>query len=321
MLINKLPEIYRIRLTMPFKLNHINCYAIKGINGWGIIDTGLNTSYNKVTWQMFMKEHRIIKGEVRGIFITHHHRDHFGLAGWLQQITGAPVYVSPEEVDSINCTIQNSGQYVKAVAETYKKHGAPPDLVALLSAEISQMIEYNDCLPKVSFVENGDIVRLGQDNFKVLLTPGHSDGHISFYNEQQGILFTGDHLLPEIVTSICLWPGAHPDPLNDYLNSLQVIKDLYCPILLPAHGNLFTNMTERIEQLKNHHTKMLNAIIKFAGEGISVYEMCNRIFGQRVSLSRIRFALLEILACSMFLVYRGKLGVNEVDGISTFFQT
>ena len=264
MLISKSPEIYRVRLKMPFNLKHINCYAIKGPKGWDIVDAGHNTNDNKKIWQMFMKQYQISKSEVRSIYITHHHRDHFGLANWLQQITGAPVYVSPEEVESISRSLHHSEQWVMALAEMYRKHGTPPDLAAWLSEEISQIVEYNDCLPQISLIENGDIVQLGQYNFRVLQTPGHSDGHISLYNEQQGMMFTGDHLLPDISTIIGWWPGAHPDPLNDYLKSLQVIKDLFCPILLPGHGNLFTNMPERIEQLNTHHTEMVNvSVIKF----------------------------------------------------------
>lgn len=277
-----------------------------------------NTNGNKETWLRFLKEHRIRKGEVRGIYVTHHHRDHFGLAGWLQQITGAQVYVSADEVDAINRALRHAEQYVESVAEVYKKLGTPPGLIDQLNEEASQMIAYNDILPELNFIENGEAVQFGQYTFTVLLTPGHTDGHICFYNERQSIVFTGDHLLPDIASSIFLLPGAHPDPLDNYLKSLQVIKDLSCRLLLPGHGNLFTNIPERIEQLNTHHAEMLNVIQNLAGDGIIAYEMCKQIFGQRVSMNRLRFSILEVLAYSMFLVYRGKLVINEGGGISIF---
>lgn len=317
-LVTKSPEIYRIKLKMPFKLNHNYCYAVKGATGWDIIDAGLNLHVNKQAWLNFFQDHGIGKGEVKGIYITHHHRDHFGLAGWLQQITGAPVYVSPQEVELIRSAFQNNEQYTIDVAVMYKRHGAPPELIEQLIENMSQAVAFVDSLPKISLLEDKAVVQLGHDNFLVLITPGHTDGHVCFCNEEKGVMFTGDHLLPKIASSICWWPNGNHDPLKSYFQSMQLIKDLRCGILLPGHGDPFANIPERIDQLNTQNSGMLKVIQDVAGTGMTVYEICNGIFGRRLGLSRMRFAMPEILAYAMFLVYQGKLTINEVEGISIF---
>ncbi len=39
-------NIFKVRLPLPFKLDHVNCYAIKGRDGWSIVDTGLAKNLN-----------------------------------------------------------------------------------------------------------------------------------------------------------------------------------------------------------------------------------------------------------------------------------
>ena len=86
-------------------------------------------------------------------------------------------------------------------------------------------------------------------------------------------------MLPKIASSICWWPEGNPDPLNDYFESMQLIKDLRCRLLLPGYGDPFTNIPERIDQLHKHHSGMLKAVHDLAQKGMTVYEMCNGIFG------------------------------------------
>lgn len=50
------------------------------------------------------------------------------------------------------------------------------------------------CLTPTVDLNDGDIVKIGDDELKVLFTPGHSPGHLCFYDEKDGIVFTGDVL-------------------------------------------------------------------------------------------------------------------------------
>jgi len=87
----------KLRLPLPFRLDHVNCYAVKGRDGWTIVDAGLNYDPARKAWLEFMDRHGFSAGEITGIYITHYHPDHYGAAGWLQQLSGAPVHMSPTD--------------------------------------------------------------------------------------------------------------------------------------------------------------------------------------------------------------------------------
>lgn len=50
------------------------------------------------------------------------------------------------------------------------------------------------CLMPTKDLNDGDIINIGDDKLKVLFTPGHAPGHVCFYDENDGIIFTGDTL-------------------------------------------------------------------------------------------------------------------------------
>ena len=76
--------IQLVKIDLPFRLNHVNCFLAEGENGFQVIDTGL---HNKSTAERWEKE---LDGKtVTNIIITHYHPDHFGYAGGLQKKTAA----------------------------------------------------------------------------------------------------------------------------------------------------------------------------------------------------------------------------------------
>lgn len=70
----------------------------------------------------------------------------------------------------------------------------------------------------------------------MILTPGHTRGHVVFADHAAGVLFTGDHLLPDITPSLAMEPSRLTSPLRDYMDSLRVLLGVPAMRLLPAHG-------------------------------------------------------------------------------------
>lgn len=90
------PDIYRLRLPLPFALDHVNCYLIRGDGGWTLLDTGLHTPDGWRHWLAAFAELRIAPNDIEQIVLTHVHPDHYGMAGTLQAWTAnaAPVRMS-----------------------------------------------------------------------------------------------------------------------------------------------------------------------------------------------------------------------------------
>ena len=73
--------IYRVRLSLPFALNHVNCYLLEDDGGWTMLDTGLHRPEVYAGWQAALAQIGIELNDIRRILVTHMHPDHIGLAG------------------------------------------------------------------------------------------------------------------------------------------------------------------------------------------------------------------------------------------------
>lgn len=89
-------------------------------------------------------------------------------------------------------------------------------------------------------VKDGDIIRFGESCLKVIATPGHTPGGVSYYNEADGYILTGDSLFSQTIGRTDL-PGGDYDVLIESLRN----KILTLPgevIVYPGHG-LHTNIS------------------------------------------------------------------------------
>ena len=82
-------DLYWMRFTLPFRLNHINLYAFDTKDGWLLLDCGINSEAIANQWAM-MLEGPLAGQPICGIIVSHYHADHVGYAGNLAKITSAP---------------------------------------------------------------------------------------------------------------------------------------------------------------------------------------------------------------------------------------
>src|SRR5205807_2299272 len=80
---------------------------------------------------------------------------------------------------------------------------------------------------------------MGRRELRVEWTPGHSPGHICLYENEDKLLFAGDHMLPELSPNIGLHPQSTPDPLHEYLEGLERMAAYGPRKIMPAHGRPF----------------------------------------------------------------------------------
>ena len=93
MLIELAPGILWTRIPLPFRLNHVNIYLIEDGDGWAVLDTGIGNSATKDIWES------LVSGPLAGrrltrLIVTHYHPDHIGLAGWLCERYGLPLFTT-----------------------------------------------------------------------------------------------------------------------------------------------------------------------------------------------------------------------------------
>ena len=106
------------------------------------------------------------------------------------------------------------------------------------AASSAKMFGMNDCaFPSAIDIDLDDIeeVKFGNTTLKIIPTPGHTPGHISLYNEQMGIVLTGDTLFRESIGRTDLPGGDYPSIMRSILDKLIVLGDEVK--VYPGHGD------------------------------------------------------------------------------------
>jgi len=261
--IKKITEnLYLITLPMPFRLRPVNVVVLVHGRGVALFDTGLNMGG---TFPRLEDSLEVIGRSIRDIdhiFITHCHADHCGLAGRIKEISGAVIHMS-----EIGRQIIHNNHDQRQVADTIKKfyveQGIAEETVdaylvflryfrrATVPFQVDECLDFNREYP------------IGDTAFEVFPTPGHARDHVCFFFRKEGMLISGDHILPEIT------PNLSPDlfctgfrPLQAMLDSLARIEDLPAARVLPAHGAPFSNLKRMVEEVRRHHGERKNLILE-----------------------------------------------------------
>ncbi|MFP7298133.1 MBL fold metallo-hydrolase [Neobacillus niacini] len=281
--------VSQITIPLPFRLNHVNCFIAEGERGWTIIDTGLNNHVTRDVWKPIIEKH-----DVTDIIITHYHPDHFGYGGALQKLTNAKVWMS--EIDARAGVSYWEHSTLSTIKENYDRCGLPGNLSQLLTKDESSFELQVKPYPSVQhFLEEGMKVIFGKYEYEVIFTPGHSDGLITLFNKENSILFSTDHILPRISPNISYWFIGNPNPLQDFMTSLEKIKALDVDYVIPSHGKPFRNANQRIEELMQHHHERLAETYDAIKQPATTYEVSQKLF-RNLNIHETRFAVGETLA-------------------------
>jgi len=258
-----IPGIYQLQLPMlNTSLGHVNAYLVQGSNGYLLIDTGWNTDESFDSLERQLAEIGISFEDVSQILITHIHPDHYGLAGKLKQLSRAKIALHYVEKDSIESRYISIDKLLQQIAQWLHINGVPAkELHELQTASVGVIKFVATTLPDV-ILRGGETISNGTFSFQVLWTPGHSPGHISLYEPSQKILISGDYILPTITPHIGLYPQSSINPLDDYLKSLNAIKQLEVNLILPGHEHPFINLQQRIDELIRHHEQRNSEILE-----------------------------------------------------------
>ena len=96
------------------------------------------------------------------------------------------------------------------------------------------------------------------------MDPGHTPGHLCLHDEDAGLLFTGDHVLPTINSGLGLGGPTASNPIADYLAGLRRVSALG-GLALPGHEHPFTGLPERCDALAEHHLRRAREVAAHPG--------------------------------------------------------
>ncbi len=292
-------DIVQVQIPLPYALNIVNCYLLRGTAGWTLLDTGLNTAAARSQWKTALEQLGIVPADIKQIVLTHMHPDHFGMAGWWQRQveTAMPVYLPEAEKPQVEVFYRrdNAPLYHQWLLDC----GMDQETVDSMELALGNTRDLTLPHPlSQEYLRAGETIILGARQFRAIHAPGHSDGQLIFYDQSERLMLCGDHVLMKITPNIGRWPHSAANPLGCFLQSLEKLKTLDVDLALPGHKWLITDWRGRIEELIAHHQQRLQQTRTAIDNGAqTVYQVAAQLFQlDRLSAHEWRFALAETLA-------------------------
>ncbi|GAA3702181.1 MBL fold metallo-hydrolase [Arthrobacter ginkgonis] len=252
---NILPPVEQVAghiwsIPVPFPDNPMRytlCYLIQGNGDSVLVDPGWRSPDGFVALEAGLESTGTPMASVTGIVLTHYHPDHVGLAKDVMAANGAWLAIGKNEPRAL------PGDGGSTLADRYERWGAPRDVIEAYRQGADYRPQF-ESLQDISFtLEDFDLIPLRGRNLRVVETPGHSPGHICLFDAEANMLLSGDHVLPRISPHVSLEPGHSPDPLNDYVRSLNKVALYAHAEVLPAHEYRFKGLPARVRELRDLH--------------------------------------------------------------------
>jgi glyoxylase-like metal-dependent hydrolase (beta-lactamase superfamily II) len=287
--------VFELRLPIPFEDGLVNVFLFADGEEADLLDCGMNSDESVATIRAAIAH--IGAKRLRRLVVTHIHPDHYGAAGSLAGEGMADLYIHRLEVPLVNPRYVELEHLVKEVHRYLLVNGVPASEAEVLSNSqraLSQVVKTAEASVQL---DGAELLQMGRRQLRVEWTPGHSPGHICLYDRQDGLLFAGDHMLPELSPNIGLHPQSTPDPLHEYLDGLRRMAALEPELILPSHGRPFTGAPARVKVLEAHHRRRLEQAVEIVGRGKqTAWEVALELWGPRSNFYEKRLALQEALA-------------------------
>ena len=315
------PGIEWLCMPLPFALNHINLWLLADGEGHAAVDTGFALDPVKEAWKLALEGRSLTR-----CIVTHCHPDHLGLAAWLEQETGAPLWIAQGEYLAAHMMAEQiAGYAISSMVEFFRRHGLDQTRIDGL---IARGNGYKRGVPRIPATYrrlfDDEILRIGDHDWRTLVGFGHAPEHMSLYCAELGVLISGDMLLPRISTNVSVMACTpDDDPLGLFLASIDRFRALPADTLvLPSHGRPFRGLHARVDELHTHHAERCEVLQNACrGKAQSAADLIGVLFGRELpDPHQTMFAMGEAIAHLNYLEHAGKIRRLETNGLTHYIS-
>ena len=318
--------VHRVPVPVPFPEagGPANVYAIEEDGGGlALFDAGIGTREGRDALLAGFRTLGRSLGEVRRIFISHGHIDHYGYARAAQEESGAPVYAQPRDHDKL-LGRDRSAQRLELYAAYLDRLGAPRELLGHVRVHWQDVGRMARPLERVEPIDEGTRLRFAHFSAEVLHLPGHTPGLVCLWAKDAGVLFSDDHLLERVSPNPLLDLEGRAEPthraLVEYVRSARRARELPARLIAPGHGEPFSGHVEIIDRLLAFYEKRQARILDLLADGPQTpAQLAPRVF-PHAKPSQLYLTLSEVMGNLEVLEDRGRVRREERKGRIVFLR-
>ena len=317
-------DLYWARIPLPFRLNHVNVFAIKSIDGLVLIDTGINNEETKRSWDSIL-ENLPTKHEISKIIISHHHPDHIGLSKYLSEKLKVDVYAPKKELSRAKKIINLSDdEYGYLLSKSYKEFGFSENIIIKSKNRGNFYKGMIKELPKINDLQENFTIVTKEGSWCARFDTGHSPSQLSLFDKERKLYLCFDFLLPRISPNISV--GIEDNEFNileEYYKYLNSISNDYSSdwIVIPGHEFPYYDPVKRANNLIIHHNSRLDLILsEIKNTELTILDAMEILFDKVNNSHDIFFASCETKAHINYLLSANKIILDKSKNVFKYLN-
>ena len=218
----------------------VSAYYVRGEDCGAFIDAGFPDQHRT---QPLLDYWCSVLGSPRTewILVSHRHYEHAGGVKIVKELTGARVAAGQGDVEAINGDFGSGSKVVDQAL-----HGE-------------------------------EVFNLGGRHIRAIATPGHTAGTVCYLLEEEGVLFTGDHIMGQGTVVVRTDEGG---TMSQHIDSLGKLLDAEVKVILSGHGPAIQDPQVKIQEVIKHRMEREEQFIRLIGEGVNDVEaLLTHIYG------------------------------------------
>jgi glyoxylase-like metal-dependent hydrolase (beta-lactamase superfamily II) len=259
--------VQRVPVPVPFPEagGPANIYVIEERGGGvALFDAGIGTREGRAAIEEGFASLGLSLGDVRRIFVSHGHIDHYGYARAAQEASGAKVFVHPRDHDKVTGR-DRTKERLDRYAAYLSRLGAPLDLLEHVGTHWMDTQRMARPIEQVEPLLPGTVLSFARFDAEVLHLPGHTPGLVCLWNARDRVLFSDDHLLEHVSPNPLVDLEGQREPrhkaLCEYLRSIRRVRALDVSLVAPGHAEPFSGHAALIDRLLGFYQKRQDKLL------------------------------------------------------------
>jgi len=281
-----LAGLYRLRLPLPWPgVPHCNAWAVACGDGFVLFDTGMHQPDSLFHLERALAMCGMRLEQARLVVCTHAHSDHCGQAATIVERAGCEVWMHPNHAH-LDRVVEDPEAVFDRRVEIARQSGVPEEPLRRYAADAAARRTLGSGIAGPIAQDRdllgGVTVQSDLGEWIAYETPGHAPSHVCLFQPERRLLVSGDHLLGRI--SLYFDYGYSPDPVGEFLGSLDVVEQLGARLCLAGHGRTFTDVHAHIRGNRTLVGERLASVRKaLAGDELTVFELVPHVYGDALS--------------------------------------